>query len=129
MVTEQGPQVFDRTAALASVGGDRQFLRELVGLVQAAWPAVLADIRKGLEVGDLRVVEENAWLARTAAEYVSAKRAYDSALELELMAGKANLLGVERATLQLEEEVHKLQLVLSLFRCSEGSHEAKFAST
>jgi HPt (histidine-containing phosphotransfer) domain-containing protein len=125
----QGQQVFDRTSALASVGGDRQFLRELVGLVQAAWPAVLADIRKALEIGDLRAVGENARLAKAAAEYVSAKRAYDSALQLECMAGKANLLGIQRATSQLEEEVHKLQPVLSMFRCSEGSREAKYAST
>jgi hypothetical protein len=42
---EPNADVFDETQALNSVGGDREFLGEIVGLVKAAWPTLLADIR------------------------------------------------------------------------------------
>jgi len=119
MITEQSFQVFDPTSALASVGGDRKFLSDLVGLIRAAWPAVLADIRKGLAVGDLHSVTENVQLAKMAAEYVSAKRAYDSAVHLELMAGKLDIHGAQQASAQLELEVERLQSVLSAFKAVE----------
>ena len=113
MRAEQSPEVFDHTLALSSVGGDGEFLSELVGLIHAALPAVLADIREGLAVGDLRAVGKNARLARAAAEYVSARETYKSALQLESMVGMEDFQGVQRATASLEQEVKRLQLVLS----------------
>jgi hypothetical protein len=49
-------EVFDMGLVLSSVGGDGEFLTELVGLVQAAWPTLLSDIRGGMARGDLRSV-------------------------------------------------------------------------
>ena len=69
--------------ALSSVGGDYEFLTEIVGLAQAAWPTLLANIQSGMASGDLRAVETAARLAKVAAQNVSAKRAYESALQLE----------------------------------------------
>jgi HPt (histidine-containing phosphotransfer) domain-containing protein len=113
MRTEQSPEVFDRTLALSSVGGDGEFLSELVGLVHAALPAVLADIREGLAVGDLRAVAKNARLAKAAAEYVSARGTYESALQLESMVSKEDFQGAQRATANLEQEVERLESVLA----------------
>ena len=44
--TVRHAEVFDATLALNSVGGDSEFLTELVGLIRAAWPTLLADIGK-----------------------------------------------------------------------------------
>lgn len=112
-VTEQYTEVFDEALALRSVGGDREFLTEVVGLTQAAWPTLLADIRNGLVRGDFRAVETTARLAKAAARYVSARRAYDSALQLEAMARKEDLPAAQGARERLEIEVEILELALS----------------
>jgi HPt (histidine-containing phosphotransfer) domain-containing protein len=110
---EKYPEVFDVGLALSSVGGDHEFLAELVGLTQAAWPTLLANIRSGMARGDLRAVEMTARLAKAAARNVSAKRAYESALQLEAMARKGDLPAVQRASVDLEREVELLRIFLA----------------
>jgi len=111
--TEKYPEVFDLGLALSSVGGDHEFLAELVGLTQAAWPTLLADIRSGMAWGDLRTVETTARLAKAAARNVSAKRAYESALQLEAMARMGDVPAVQRASVDLEREVELLRIFLA----------------
>jgi len=111
--TEKYPEVFDVGLALSSVGGDHEFLTELVGLTQAAWPTLLMDIRGGMARGDLRAVEMTARLAKAAARNVSAKRAYESALQLEAMARKGDLQAVQIASVDLEREVELLRFFLT----------------
>jgi HPt (histidine-containing phosphotransfer) domain-containing protein len=126
MGLEQNLHVHDPVCALASVGGDPDFLREIAGLVQAAWPTLLGNIRVDLAAGDLCALETDARLAKAAAEYVSAGRAYMSALQLQMMAGQNDLPGAQQATANLEGEVARLQIVLSTIRNSGDSrpHQA-----
>ncbi len=118
---EKHPEVFDVGSALSSVGGDREFLAELVGLTQAAWPTLLADIRGGMARGDLRAVETTARLAKAAARNVSAKRAYESARQLEAMARKGDLPTVQSASVELEREVEVLRCFLAALSDNECS--------
>ena len=111
--TDRHAEVFDEAMALSKVGGDREFLAELVGLVQAAWPALLADIREEMALGDHPAVGRTARLAKAAARYVSAQRAYDSAAHLEAMIGMGDLRAAQSARTSLEQEVERLQMVLS----------------
>jgi HPt (histidine-containing phosphotransfer) domain-containing protein len=106
-------EIFDLTLALQSVGGDGEFLAEIAGLVQAAWPTLLAELREGMARGDLRTVEKRARLAKAAARNVSARRTYDCALELETMTGKGDLRASEEAIARLEHEAKLLQSALS----------------
>jgi len=110
---ERYSEVFDEALALSSAGGDREFLAEVVGLIQAAWPTLLADIREGLARGDLDAVETTARLAKAAARNVSARRTYASALQLQTMASKGDLQAAQLASVILEQEVETLQLALS----------------
>ena len=110
---EQYSEVFDENLALSSVGGEREFLVELVGLAQAALPTLVADIRKGMDRPDLSAVQLTARLVKAAARNVSGKRAYASALQLEQMAGKGDLPAAQKASSNLEQEVEILQLALS----------------
>ncbi len=121
VTTEQYTEVFDLSLALSSVGGDREFLTEIVGLVQAAWPTLLADIRAGLARGDLWAVETTARLAKAAARYVSAKRAHESALQLEASAGKGDLRAAQSAGTELEREVDLLRNFLATLGSVECS--------
>jgi len=64
--TNQYTEVFDMGLALNSVGGDEEFLAEVVGLTQAAWPTLLTEMREAISRGDLRAVETGAPLAMAA---------------------------------------------------------------
>jgi HPt (histidine-containing phosphotransfer) domain-containing protein len=119
--TEQYTEVFDISRALSSVGGDHEFLTELVGLAQAAWPTLLANIQSGMARGDLHAVETTARLAIAAARNLSAIRAYESALQLEAMARQGDLHAVQSASMELEREVELLRFFLATFSDSECS--------
>ena len=106
-------EVFDAALALSSVGGDREFLAELVGLTQAAWPTLLTNIQAGLNRGDLCAVEATARLAKAAARNISAERAYESALRLEAMARKGDFTAAQSARVDLEREVEVLRFCLA----------------
>jgi len=105
--------ILDTTAALARVGGDREFFYELLGIFRAAWPTLLHDIREALVKGDLRAVEGAAHLLQVAAKNVAARRVYVTALLLEKTATYGELQGARQACGLLEEEISQLQLALA----------------
>ncbi|MGO8791000.1 MAG: hypothetical protein ACLQVL_26955 [Terriglobia bacterium] len=125
--TEQYREVFDAGEALSSVGGDAEYLTEVVGLMQAAWPTLLADIRKGMARGDLRAVEMTARLARAAAQNVAAKRAYASAQRLATMAGQGDLPAAQGAIASLEREVAILQFRLAALGPDDSCSRPRFS--
>ena len=119
MIMEQNLiDVFDPASALARVGGDEEFLYEIAGLIRAAWPRLLGDIRADLAAGDFSAAEADASLAKAAALYVSAKKAQDAAQELQSMAAQSDGRGALQASAKLEEEVEKLQILLATLRKS-----------
>ena len=117
---ETNKEVFDLPSALSSVGGDVDFLGELANLVQAVWPTVVGDIRNNLAAGNHRALATDARVAKTAAEYVSAGRAYMAALQLQMMALNRDWDGARQAATNLEGEVAKLQTALSTFTNSNS---------
>jgi hypothetical protein len=110
---DQYAEVFDVGQALQRVGGDVEFLTEIVGLTQAAWPTLLTDIRDGVSRGDLRAVATSARLAKAAARNVAAKRAYECALQLCATACKGDLQAARNAIAALEQEVEMLRFCLA----------------
>jgi HPt (histidine-containing phosphotransfer) domain-containing protein len=118
MSLEENSEVLDRTLALASVGGDQEFLSEVAGLVQAAWPTLLAETRQALAAGDLGSAERTTRLVKAAAHNVSAGRAYESALRLEAAAHAGQLEAAREAGVQLEQEVERLKAALATLRKS-----------
>jgi hypothetical protein len=70
--------------------------------------------------GDFHAVATTARLATAAARDVSARRAFKSALQLETMAGKGDLQAAKNASVSLEREAERLQILLSAFVISEG---------
>jgi|SRR5579862_3590978 len=101
-------EVFDIGLALKSVGDDPEFLAEIVGLTHAAWPTLLTNIREAVSRGDLRAFSNSARLAKAAARNVSARRAYDCALQLCSMAHKGDLQAARTGITLLEREVEML---------------------
>jgi len=108
--------VVDITLALSSVGGDVEFLGELVAIAETAVPALLREIQKALSSGDFRAVEEGAQLIREAAHNLSAKNAYEAALALETRARDVNAEAAREAAQVLDEEISRLMPALATLR-------------
>jgi len=101
-------EVFDIGLALKSVGDDPEFLAEVVGLTHAAWPTLIANIREAVSRGDLRAFAASARLAKAAARNVSAKRAYECAMQLCTIACKGDFQAARSGIALLEREVEML---------------------
>ena len=113
------PEVFDRPAVLASVGGDRIFLDEVAGLFQAAWPTLSNDIRLGIAGSDVGAVETGARMVESAARDLSAKRVTESAHQLWDLARQGALHGAAVACSRLEREVVELRPYLKALHRSK----------
>jgi HPt (histidine-containing phosphotransfer) domain-containing protein len=111
---EEG-DVLDTVAALASVGGDREFLRELIGIFRAASQTLLREIQEALAGGDLEEVRNGAWLVRMAAQSISATRVYAAATVLETRAQYWQLDEAQLAACELQDEVDRLKPALAAF--------------
>jgi len=111
---EENPDVFDRASALSSLGDDPEFLRDMAGLVQCAWPALLDSIQVNLAAANFAALEAGARIAKAAAEYLSAKRVHMAALQLQMMAGRSDGDGAKQVAANLEGEVAKLQSALAI---------------
>jgi len=119
MEFEENPEVVDQRLALASVGGDREFLSEVAGLVQAACPTLLSDMGRALATGDLGAVERTTRLVKAAARNVSAARAYESALLVEAAARTGQLEAARAAGVRLGLELEKLKAALATLGTAE----------
>ncbi len=120
MTRKANPDVFDRASALWSVGGDRDFLAEVAGLFQAAWPALLREIRAGLAAGDFDAVAVSAHLVEAAAKNISARNVRESAHRLEALACERALDACRVACLNLEHDVEILTPYLARFQSSNS---------
>jgi len=100
---------FDPSDVLARVEGDRDLLAELVDIFRAEYPRLLANLRKEVEKGDARGVEEAAHAIKGAVGNFGAPVVSAAALALEVMGRVGALMGANAGMARLEEEVERLQ--------------------
>jgi hypothetical protein len=116
--------VLNRSEALAAAGGDMVFLADLAGILRAACPTLLEDMRASLAAGNLPATGHAARLLRVAAENVTARRVASAALALETCAGQNSPEAVGEAYWTLQQEVeqclHALADLESEVACSEN---------
>ncbi len=98
----------DLDAALEVVGGDRELLREAVGLfLEEDYPRQLKDLREGLERQDAQAVKRAAHGMRGALISFGGRAARDVALRLETMGREGDLRGAQGVLDELEVEVKR----------------------
>jgi len=107
--------MLDIDRALYRVGGDVDYLRDLVGIFRAASGALQEQVRQAVACGDAHAVQKAAHLFKAAADIVSAIEIYDSALQLELMAQAGRLQGAGEACEKLEQALTRLSPELAAF--------------
>ena len=107
--------VVDATALIDAVGGDRKLLSELVALFRVEGPRRLEELRRALAANDAAGVEAAAHGLKGSVGSLHAKRSFDAALAVELLARSNGLRDAHDACTTLEEEVARLERALASF--------------
>src|SRR5262249_43102884 len=101
--------------ALAYAGGDRELLRDLVGIFLEHCGHWLADLRTALASGEPARVRSAAHAVKGSLAPLGARAAYETAQRLETMGREGCLTGAAQVHESLEAEIARLQPVLHEF--------------
>jgi two-component system, sensor histidine kinase and response regulator len=107
---------YDIREALSRVLGDRHLLEELIDIVRAESPQLFAEIRRCVEVQDLRGLERAAHRLRGSVTVFGARAVAQAALALELMGRDHALVDASSRILELDRELRRLDRELSNLR-------------
>jgi HPt (histidine-containing phosphotransfer) domain-containing protein len=110
---QRSSEVLDSSLALSRVGGDLDFLLDVVGIAQAACPTLINDVRQAIERRDLKSLKKAIRLVKTVAEDVSARRTYVGALRIETLCRYGEWDAAEQACTTLESEMNQLKPALA----------------
>jgi PAS domain S-box-containing protein len=108
--------VFDRTAALARMQGDRELVQEIIGLFFAETPEWLSVIREAVARGDGQALEHAAHSLKGIVSTFGAHAAREAALRLEMVGRDGDLTHAEPVCAELEKEITRLTRALIVFR-------------
>jgi len=96
----------DLDGALEATGGDRELLREAVGLfLEQDYPRHMEELRGGLARQDARAIKRAAHGIKGAVDSFGGRAVRDVALRLETMGRMGDLSGAQRAVEELEAEM------------------------
>jgi two-component system sensor histidine kinase/response regulator len=104
--------VFDRTAALALLGGDEDLFTDLAALFRAEGPRLLGELRAALLAGDAAGVRRNAHSLKGSAGYLGGAGVGSAAFRLEVLGEAGNLAAAPDALRALEMELDRLLVAL-----------------
>ena len=100
---------FEPAEILARVEGDRALLSELVELFRDEAPHLLAELRRCVEAGDSRGVQDAAHALKGCVGNFGAPAATDAALALEHLGRDDDLREAGPRLIELEQEVERLR--------------------
>jgi HPt (histidine-containing phosphotransfer) domain-containing protein len=104
---------FEASALLDLVGGDWEFLRELVSLFRSESPKRLREIQDAIGRGDAEAVRLAAHALKGSVANFFARDAVEAARRLEESGGEGNLAGAEGACAALEKALRELDSALA----------------
>jgi PAS domain S-box-containing protein len=110
---------FDPDDVLARVEGNRELLAELVGILRAESPRLLATLREKVEAGDARGLQEAAHAIKGTVGNFGGHAASEAARVLEVMGKDGVLTGAGAGVVRLEAAVAELER--NLVRMGEGA--------
>ena len=109
MEQEKEKPVFDQESALERVGGDTEFLKELIELFKSDYPEKLAQLSKGIKDKNYKTIKETAHSIKSASGNLSLTRVYDLSFKMEDMGKEGKIQDIEKAYNKLEEELGKIK--------------------
>jgi len=105
--------VFDEHAALAYTGGDRQLLKEVIGLFRKDAPSSLRRIERALRKRDSDALRMAAHALKGAIATIGSSRGREVAAEIEAMAKSGRFADAESAFAHLKEVVRELDTAMT----------------
>jgi len=102
----------DLRAALELVGGDEQFLDEVIALFQQDAPRLLGEVREAVTQGDAGGLRQAAHALKGSAGYVAARPTVEAAQRLETIGARGDLAEAANAFADLERELGRLTAAL-----------------
>ncbi|HXU05487.1 MAG TPA: response regulator, partial [Polyangia bacterium] len=106
---------FAEAAALESTGGDRELLKELIGVFLEHAPVWMRDLGIALGRRDASEVHRLAHTIKGAVDSCGAARAYDAAMLLERMGRRGELGGAPDAYATLDREIAQVLPQLAVY--------------
>ena len=104
---------FDRTAALARIGGDAEVLDRLMRVFSRQSRELLAEVAENVSRRDREGLARAAHKLRGAVGVFSSGDAFQTALDLEMHSREDDFTHLEKTCEQLHRHVHRLQEALS----------------
>jgi len=108
--SKPGDRILDREALMRRVGGDVEFLREVVAVFVDGLPKALNDITHSIDIGNATLLGEAAHKLKGAVAGLEGQSAMDAAFRLERMAIDGDLRGAPVALVNLQ---HALEMLTS----------------
>jgi len=106
---------------LNRVGGDRQLLSELAGILIDDLHDMLPKIRESVLLGDAEMLRRHAHSLKGAVANFEAKRAVEAAFNLEMIGKSGELGSAESALRILEKEIETLKPFLKSLQMEEAA--------
>ena len=107
------PKIFDQDASLLRMGNDHELFQELVNLLRADAPPLLAALHSAHREGDLQRMQRAAHTLKGLAANFDAERAVSAAAEVEKMSKSGQTAGLPAAIARLEESLDELVAALA----------------
>ena len=101
-----------KSDVLNRLGGDEEFLREIVGLFLDNCPKMLGEVRQAIDLADDKMLERTAHTLKGAVGNFEARDAFEAALKLETMGREGDLEGARLAFADLEAQLQRLRPAL-----------------
>jgi HPt (histidine-containing phosphotransfer) domain-containing protein len=108
----ESPEVFDRGQAMEATCGDKELLREIVGIFLEDFPSMMDALRKAVAKGDFEAARGAAHAVKGSVAVLGANALSAAAREAEDRARAGDKDGTRRAFVRVEEEAKRLAPVL-----------------
>jgi signal transduction histidine kinase/CheY-like chemotaxis protein len=112
---DKAADAFDRERTLSSVDGDKELLREVVGLFLEDYPKTMAEIGEAIGEGDPGRLHRAAHALKGSVGNFGASAAFDGALRLEMLGKDGELGGAGAVYASLVDEMERLRKALDDF--------------
>jgi two-component system, sensor histidine kinase and response regulator len=106
-------KIFDHEGSLLRMGNDHELFHEMVQLLHADAPPLLASLQSAHQEGDFQRLHRTAHTLKGLAANFGAERAVTSASEVEKLAKARQSAGLPAAIAKLEESLDELAAALA----------------
>jgi two-component system sensor histidine kinase/response regulator len=110
---QEEPELLNREAALACMGGDADILADIAGLFLEDYPRMLVEIQAAVAARDPGALHRTAHSLKGSLGYLGARRAEALANQLELLGRAAEMDGAQPVLTELETHLEKLRPILA----------------